>query len=200
MCVDTGVYVCAFIHICIFLTIPGVKEMFFTSTTIKRLTPYLVSDYQIAECFPYALPMSELWALTSGLLSYCHINTLREEKQISDLVIGNACLIVLRFCITQTEWPLFPQISVFFLLLQEKKCSGWRQRSFWIAERIANVCCILCSTSTKIWFWLLDFLLQHLKQWNEWIQDSQLGFSTLYSLRDALPALHGSACSKSLIK
>lgn len=35
-----------------------VKEMFLASPTIKRLTPDLVSDYQIAKCFPHGRSIS----------------------------------------------------------------------------------------------------------------------------------------------
>lgn len=44
----------------------GVKEMFLTSPTTKRVTPDLVSDYQIAKCFPYGLSISvQTWPLSS---------------------------------------------------------------------------------------------------------------------------------------
>lgn len=44
----------------------GVKEMFLTSPTTKRVTPDLVSDYQIPKCFPYGLSISvQTWPRSS---------------------------------------------------------------------------------------------------------------------------------------
>lgn len=68
MWADTSVYVC--VRLCTHVYLcpsQGVKEMFLTSPTTKRLTPDLVSDYQIAKCFPYGLSISiQIWPQSSS--------------------------------------------------------------------------------------------------------------------------------------
>lgn len=65
-------WVCAWMYIYIHLwrvvvVVGGVKEMFLASATIKRLTPHLVSDYQIAKCLPYGLSISHRSSLAHVL-------------------------------------------------------------------------------------------------------------------------------------
>lgn len=56
--------VCVYEYLC---PSRGVKEMFPASPAIKSLTSDFVSDYQIAECFPYGALLSIRWMMTAWL-------------------------------------------------------------------------------------------------------------------------------------